>query len=86
MELRRLCRATSAGYNGGMDNPRVIRGDHSLLTMENKVDWFRRLTVEERFHVWQSMLEFVLAARPGLEKPDATDPSRRVRILRASRG
>lgn len=76
----------SGGYNGGMRSPEVLRGDHSLLTMENKVDWFTRLTVEERFHVWQSMLDFVLALRPGLEKPDAADPSRRVRVLRASRG
>lgn len=65
-----------------MDEPRVIQGDHSLLTPENKERWFHRLTPEERFAWWEEQLQLFKAANPHFRKHYDFGPSRSVRILR----
>jgi hypothetical protein len=59
-----------------MDNPRVIQGDHSLLTEENKVRWFRSLTPEERLDILEQQMAWKRENHPELCKakpPEWTD-------------
>ena len=66
-----------------MDNPRVVRGDHNILTPEAKAAYFRRLSVEERHDIFEGHLEVILALRPDLpRKRHATTPSGSVRVVR----
>ncbi len=65
-----------------MDNPHVIQGDHSLLTEEDKVRWFRSLTPEERLRVLQNHLDLLASLGPDHRKThDSHDPAT-VRVLR----
>jgi hypothetical protein len=66
-----------------MDNPRVIQGDHGLLTPERKAEYFRRLTPEERHRIFEGHLEVILALRPDLARNrHETEPSGSVRVVR----
>ena len=66
-----------------MRDPRVVQGDHSLLSPEAKADYFRRLTVEERHDLFEGHLEVILAVRPELARNrHATAPPGSVRVLR----
>jgi hypothetical protein len=59
-----------------MDNPQVIQGDHSLLTEEDKVRWFRSLTVEERLEILEQQMAWMRENHPELCKakpPEWTD-------------
>ena len=69
-------------YNHDMDGPRVIRGDHSLLTPENNERWFHRLTPSERFEWLEEQQRLFRAANPNFRKQYDFGPSRSVRILR----
>jgi len=65
-----------------MDNPSVTQGDHSLLTEENKVRWFRSLTPEERLRVLQNHLDLLRSLGPDRRRThDSYDPAV-VRVLR----
>lgn len=69
-------------YNARMRQPRVLQGDHSILTLENKLRWFRRLTVEQRYAVFEDHLKVIAEVNPHLLRRHAPDPSRSVRIVR----
>ena len=70
-----------AAYNGAMAEPRVIQGDHSLLTPENKERWFQRLSVEERYALFEEQLQIAADINPQLLKRHAPYSSRSVRIV-----
>ena len=65
-----------------MNEPSVIRGDHSVLTEESKLRWFRGLTVEQRYAFLEEQLAIVAEISPHLLRHHAPDPSRSIRILR----
>ena len=65
-----------------MDNPRVIQGDHSLLTEENKVRWFRQLAPEERLRVLQNHLDLLRSLGPNRRRTDDSYDPAVVRVLR----
>ena len=65
-----------------MDDPRVIQGDHSLLTEENKVRWFRSLTPEERLRVLQNHLDLLRSLGPKRRRTDDSHDPAVVRVLR----
>ena len=69
-----------------MDGPRIIQGDHSLLTPENKERWFHRLTPAERLDLLAEYLSFVTDLNPRLREHHAPDLSRPVRVLRLPQG
>ncbi len=60
-----------------------------LETLEIKVEWFRKLSPEERLEAFDEFMEFILSLNPELFKtkvPNAQSLSRDICILRTKSG
>lgn len=66
-----------------MDNPRVLQGTYEEMeTMERKIASMLRLSVEERYALYEDFLRFVAEVNPGLMKRHAHHPGLSVRVVR----
>jgi len=73
----------AVGYNGRMDNPRVLTGKIAdLETMERKIEWFLSLSFEERHAHLEDMMDFVAKVNPEVARSHEHAASKSVRILR----
>ena len=84
----RLLPSVARVYNGpNMEGPRLLQGDYDLLAPDAKAKRFRRRSFEERYAIFESHLNMVMALRPDLvsDRHESYPPGS-VRVLKLPRG